>query len=441
MIRLGALVRRRRRLLLGGGEVAVSEANSSLVAAAFAPDADGVTTDALTLTVEDAGGNPLAGRAVTFTVQRVFVDAAESLAEALPSTIDDDGVATSTITVYAETSAGTALPGIPAANVVLASTGTGNTLVQPSTPTTLIGSTTGTLASTVAEAKTVSATVLGIAVTDTATVTVSGTPPATVFDSEWATATGTGASAVTDGGAWDQSGGSASPNQVLNVLNTGNALGFPTTNVLRVEMNNEYYGVVEKDEAYPISTSHFARFYFRNDVDSEMSQDHAYAYNNLHGLSSSGDIQAAPFCIWTNLGDGAGFWRAGLIIPNSYPNNRWKSPALSNDTVYRYEYEFEYIGATTYRVWPRIYDAAGTLLYDSDDYLNIEDDATTLTAFNDANPAGFTLANILNGPTANAQDARAIGLGNPGPAGNTIVGEYFYFAGFAVSTTGWVGPI
>jgi hypothetical protein len=62
---------------------------------------------------------------------------------------------------------------VSGAAVTLAATGSGNTLTQPSTVTDHQGRTTGTLSSTVAEDKTVSATVDGTTVlTQTATVTV-----------------------------------------------------------------------------------------------------------------------------------------------------------------------------------------------------------------------------------------------------------------------------
>ena len=56
--------------------------------------------------------------------------------------------------------------------MVLTATGSGNALTQPGATTNASGVATGSLSSTVAEAKTVSATITGTAVTQTATVTV-----------------------------------------------------------------------------------------------------------------------------------------------------------------------------------------------------------------------------------------------------------------------------
>jgi hypothetical protein len=65
---------------------------------------------------------------------------------------------------------------ISGATVVLAATGTGNTLTQPAGSTNGSGVATGTLSSTVAESKTVSATISGVAITQTASVTVAAPP-------------------------------------------------------------------------------------------------------------------------------------------------------------------------------------------------------------------------------------------------------------------------
>src|SRR5207248_1616901 len=74
-----------------------------------------------------------------------------------------------TITVTARDANGNLVSG---ATVQLQATGSGNTLTQPTRPTGAYGSVTGTLRSTAAGAKTISATINGLAATQTATVTV-----------------------------------------------------------------------------------------------------------------------------------------------------------------------------------------------------------------------------------------------------------------------------
>lgn len=82
--------------------------------------------------------------------------------------------AQSTITVTARDDVGTPVPGMP---VVILVSGSGNTLVQPAGLTDSRGIATGTLTSTTAESKTISAQIGSITIAQTATVTVTSAAP------------------------------------------------------------------------------------------------------------------------------------------------------------------------------------------------------------------------------------------------------------------------
>jgi hypothetical protein len=100
------------------------------------------------------------------------VSAALSTVAVAPPSIAAGGP-TSTITVTAKDAGGLPISG---ATVALSATGTGNSLTQPAGPTDANGQATGTLASTAAGPKTVSAKINGTAITQTATVTVTPGP-------------------------------------------------------------------------------------------------------------------------------------------------------------------------------------------------------------------------------------------------------------------------
>ncbi len=107
---------------------------------------------------------------VAFSITPGPVSAAQSSVVATPPTLTaSGGSSAATITVTARDGLGNAIPG---ATVVLAATGSGNTLTPPGGPTGANGVATGSLSSTVAETKTVSATINGVAITQTAPVTV-----------------------------------------------------------------------------------------------------------------------------------------------------------------------------------------------------------------------------------------------------------------------------
>jgi hypothetical protein len=132
----------------------------------------GTTAGTNTLTAT-AAASGISGNPVTFTATGTpgSVSATQSTVSASPTTIEA-GNGTSTITVTAKDANGNPLAG---ATVVLTATGSTNTLTQPG-PTNASGVATGTLSSTVAEPKTVSAMINSVAVTQTATVTVTPGP-------------------------------------------------------------------------------------------------------------------------------------------------------------------------------------------------------------------------------------------------------------------------
>jgi adhesin/invasin len=140
----------------------------------------GPTPGANTLTAT-AGEPNVAGSPVTFTATATVgsPNAATSTVTAAPSAIvPSSGQSFATVTVTVRDSAGSTIAG---ATVTLAVSGTGNIVSQPTAPTDLQGRATGTIASSVAETKTITATVNGtVTVTQTATVVVTASAPASI---------------------------------------------------------------------------------------------------------------------------------------------------------------------------------------------------------------------------------------------------------------------
>jgi adhesin/invasin len=122
-------------------------------------------------------GQDLSGSPVVFSATGVAggVSAEQSTVTAAPATISaSNGSSASTITVTVRDQFDNPLPGV---EVALAVDGSGNTLVQPADPTNASGVTTGRLSSTAVGSRIVSATAGGIAIQQTATVTVSAGQP------------------------------------------------------------------------------------------------------------------------------------------------------------------------------------------------------------------------------------------------------------------------
>ncbi len=139
-----------------------------------ATDANGVAVGAVRSSVAEdkTVSATINGIAVTqtgtLTVTAGGPSASQSQVIATPATFVA-GSGTATITVTVKDGLGNGVSGVP---VTLSATGSGNTLTQPAGPTDANGVATGTLSSTVAQAKTISATAGGVALTTQPTVAV-----------------------------------------------------------------------------------------------------------------------------------------------------------------------------------------------------------------------------------------------------------------------------
>jgi Bacterial Ig-like domain (group 1)/Invasin, domain 3 len=165
--------------LMSGVAVTLSATGTgnTITQPATATDVNGVTTGSVSSTVAEpktvtavAGGVTLNQQPMV-TVTPGPADAGQSSVSASPTSITA-GTGSSTITVTVKDLYGNPVSG---ATVILAATGTGNTLTQPVGTTAADGIATGSLTSTTAEQKTVSAKAGALGLTQTATVTVN--PP------------------------------------------------------------------------------------------------------------------------------------------------------------------------------------------------------------------------------------------------------------------------
>ncbi len=167
----------------GGGSIGSAQpVLTDVDGLASAPWRLGPAPGANSLTATAAGAG-LAGNPVTFTATAVVgpPHAGTSTVVAVPSVIPPSAgglTSASIITVTVRDALGRTITG---AAVTLAASGTGNALTQPTTLTDNQGRTTGTLSSTVAQDKTVTATVNGtLPITQSATVTVNAGAPSSI---------------------------------------------------------------------------------------------------------------------------------------------------------------------------------------------------------------------------------------------------------------------
>lgn len=163
----------------GGGSVGAATATTGFDGIArVAAWTLGPAAGANTLTAS-ATGTGITGNPVTFTATATVGPPSASLSTltANPTAIaPSSGLSFTTVTVTVRDAAGSTVMG---ANVTLSASGTGNIITQPTAATNAQGAATGAFSSSVAELKTISATVNGTTtLTQTATVDVTANAPA-----------------------------------------------------------------------------------------------------------------------------------------------------------------------------------------------------------------------------------------------------------------------
>ena len=223
---------------------------------------------------------------------------------------------------------------------------------------------------------------------------------------------------------------------VLEVVR-GSDVGWSLTpNVLRINHTgvDGDCGAIQAREVVPAQTTHWGRMYFNSDLENWGGAYHNFSYNFL------GDIQMVFF---RPNGEAAG-WFVGFSFDYAADGGTWSSkshpewargnwllqtsqanpsdPAeytgltspnriiLDHGAWYRYEWMIEYVTATTFRFWPRVYDATGTLLYDADDFYNVFWLGESLSEYYAGGGAfGLSSASLM----------RNIGIGNEGRSGGS----------------------
>lgn len=163
------------------GRAAPSSTTSTLSTSSFT-GASGTWT----FTARDSAGNTLSGVPVVFSVDaEALVSASLSQVTAAPGTITNDGADSSIITLELLDTDGDAVVGVPFGSTVLAATGTGNTVTQPTGATNVDGINAGSLVSTVAATKVASYAAMGLTITDTANVVVETGAAAVLYTEDW----------------------------------------------------------------------------------------------------------------------------------------------------------------------------------------------------------------------------------------------------------------
>jgi len=260
-------------------------------------------------------------------------------------------------------------------------------------------------------------------------------PPmsAPVFQSNWSAATGTDDSAVLDGGKWDNYYCAPSVRaQVLSVV-SGAPHGWTLTpNVMQVtNSGGSFCGKVANQNAIPTTGSYYLRVYVR--VTGASGNGNS---NHSMSLNGTGDYQAALWAVSEPNNGNTYAPRLRLYENVGGSPHGYGGPTLTQGQWYRFEWHVEYYDPANplrARIWPRVYDMAGTLVGDASAYRSYAEGPARTLAQDYA--AGAYL------PVRSRDLARILAMGYEGNTFNDNLAARWYFAGVEARTDRFPGPI
>src|SRR6266550_2643601 len=249
-----------------------------------------------------------------------------------------------------------------------------------------------------------------------------------LFESDWSTALGNDpVSALRDGGRWsweaDWGGG-----KIMSVV-PGGPDGH---NALRVvQRGGSFAAFIEKDNLVPPSTDFYVRYYMRND-DTSPSGDHVVVpdyqnYANLTYMRKYSSSTGWRFVI--------SMYGCSFIYPISHIG---PAVELAHGAWYRIEYYVHFVNPTQIQVHVRVYDAAGTQILGDADFRQEDYGNQVWNGRSD-----WTLASLYASGFSYCVNPVALtmfAVGNNGNGGAVDTGLPWYYANLQIRSDRWPGP-
>lgn len=252
-----------------------------------------------------------------------------------------------------------------------------------------------------------------------------------LFRSDWSSATGSSDSAHSDAGRWtDLFCSSTVRSRVLAVVPGSTAGWTATPNIMQVTNRGaQNCGMVESVVA-PRGASYFIRMYIR------VEDENQFSFHSVN-INSLGDVQVPLWAIFNPVAGVDYSPKLTLAHPNPSAIRDWRPRTkIRMAQWYRFEWHVEIfdVANRSARIWPRIYDMAGTLVADASAYIQEAHPNSPLTLQQWYDNGGFHRFTDL-------EMARKFGLGYEGPAGAADRGRKWYYAAVEIRSDTWAGPL
>jgi hypothetical protein len=180
----------------------------------------------------------------------------------------------------------------------------------------------------------------------------------------------------------------------------------------------------------PRGASYFIRMYIR------VEDENQYSFHSVN-VNSMGDVQVPLWAIFDPVAGVDYSPKLTLAHPNPSAIRDWRPRMkIRMGQWYRFEWHVEIFNVANRaaRIWPRIYDMAGTMVADASAYIQEANPGSPLTLQQWYDNGGFHRFTDL-------EMARKFGLGYEGPAGAADNGRKWYYAAVEIRPDRWVGPV
>lgn len=258
------------------------------------------------------------------------------------------------------------------------------------------------------------------------------------FFSDWAgvSTPSNAALDLSDGGKWDSADGNDRVQRIISAA----GLDFPTLNVL--ETGAEFpeaspVPIIQKGTlSIPgIGESRYYRFYIRVVLPDSYTttdwQTHPIQVGNAAGdsiwmfiINNRPEFTSSPF----GSSIPAGHYSAEIWFDQG--GTHWYFPFLPKHETHRFELKVTRDTSTTLKAEMRVYDSSGTLLYDSDDVIDFDDNVQSTFYASNSTTIGTSVNSFA-----------VLNCGNNGVGGTAATDEVLTYQGaFGVRTDDWCGP-
>lgn len=265
-----------------------------------------------------------------------------------------------------------------------------------------------------------------------------------LFHTDWSTDIGDGQDAVRDTDktvpwtTWAQQYSQLNVESAAGLFSAGftNCLGIRIQLAADRGIDAGFSNIIYTGISPQVGDSLYFRYYFRHDLaDAEYDASWATSWAGNHPVENEDNQDANVLWKWDTRNDGE--FSLYLVTKSTAAARNWVLPVrLNKATEYRIEYMVEILTSSTYNIHARVYNAAGALLYDDDDWSEGGDTLADTPTINGNEGSGTSMLDKFAYWKFGHNASATLYLAAPG---GRLVSPAWRFGAAAFGKTDWLG--